>query len=81
MKFPEAAHNCSYVSVCLFGWLVGCLEGAQGLEVQRVVMLALHVPRVCCKAKAWVGLGNSHHQKMVAQPRGAGMRSAYLDGA
>ena len=45
-------------------------------------MLALHIPRVCCKAKAWVGLGKSHRQeKMVAQPRRGGMRSAYLDGA
>lgn len=45
-------------------------------------MLALHIPRVCCKAKPWVGLGNGHHQeKMVAQPRGGGMRSAYLGGA
>ena len=69
------------VHLFLFGWLAGCFQKAQGLEGERVVKLALHIPRVSCKAKAWVGLGNSHHQeRMMAQLCRGGMGSAYLDG-
>ena len=43
-----------------------------------MVKLALHTPRVSCKAKAWVGLGNQ--EGTMAQLCRDAMGSAYLDG-
>lgn len=43
-----------------------------------MVKLALQIPRVSCKAKAWVGLGNQ--EGTMAQLCRDAMGSAYLDG-
>lgn len=66
------------VNLFLFGCLIGFKRS--GALMGEGVKFALHIPTVCYKAKAWVGLGESTHQeKMVAQPSGGRTGSAFLN--